>query len=130
LRLFRGVQADNQAALAIARGFLGEHDSIRPEHFKLRSFQLEYAGLAALERQEDKTALEVVIAGGLEHSRALVNQEAVHVVQRMTGLIWYHAQPYENEVWYGKDIRAWWQTAKAAWQPPAPGTPPRACASS
>jgi hypothetical protein len=117
--------ASNQAALAIARSFLGDRDAIRPEIFRIRSFLIGYAGLAALERQGDKAALDVVITGGLEHSWALVNQEAVHVVQRMTGLVWYHAQPYENEVWYGKDIREWWKNAKATWQPPAPGTPLR-----
>jgi len=48
----------------------------------------------------------------------LVRQEAVHAIQRMTGNIWYHAQPNENEDWYGKDIREWWKTAKDGWKPP------------
>lgn len=111
--------AANQAALAVSRSFLGERNAIQPEHFRQRSYLVSLAGLVALERQGDKDALNLIITAGL------MSGEAVHVVQRMTGEKWYHAAPYENEVWYFQDIRKWWQGAKADWQPPvaAPGRP-------
>jgi hypothetical protein len=111
--------AANQAALAIARSLLGERNAIRPEHFKPRTLLLGPIALAALERQGDKDALDLVITAGLGSG------DAVAIVQRMTGRTWYHAEPNERESWYHQDIRKWWQGAKADWQPPVFGVSPR-----
>jgi len=106
----------DQAALAIARCFLGEHGAIRAEHCQLDSWSLGYASIAALEKQGDREALDLLITGCTLHPAALVGRDAVHAIQRLTGKIWYHAMPNENEDWYGKDIREWWNSAKDTWQ--------------
>ena len=111
------ISKQDLAALAICRCFLAERDTIKPEMFELDSWSIGYFGIAALEKQGDKTALNVMITGATMHSWALVRQEAVHAVQRMTGKVWYRAQTNENEDWYGKDIRDWWQAAQETWTP-------------
>jgi hypothetical protein len=97
----------DQAALAIARSFLGERNAIRSEHFKSLSFLLGPIALAALERQGDSDALDLIITAGLDCGGA------VRIVQRMTGKPWNHTESNENE----RDIRKWWQSAKANWRP-------------
>jgi hypothetical protein len=116
--LSKTTNPSDLAALAIARCFLGERGSIRAEHFQVDSLPLGYALLAALERQGDKEALDLLITAGFESSWALVSCEAVLVVQRITGKIWYPSDSNYQERWYCKDIRAWWQSNKADWQPP------------
>ncbi len=111
------LSKQDQAALSISRCFLGERDTIQAGMFELNSWSIGYFGIAALEQQGDKAALEEIINGPLPASWALVNQEAVHAIQRMTGKVWHRAHPYENEVWYIKDIREWWATARDTWEP-------------
>jgi hypothetical protein len=66
----------------------------------------------------DKDALHMLITGGTQPFAALVRAQAIHAIQRMTGKMWYRAAPWENEDWYGKDIREWWETAKDTWVAP------------
>jgi len=106
----------DQAALAIARCFLGVRGTIRAEHCQLHSWSLGYASVAALEKQGDREAMNLIITGCTLHPSAMVSCEAVHAIQRLTGKTWYHAMPNENEDWYGKDIREWWNSAKDTWQ--------------
>lgn len=109
----------DRAALAIARAWLGDPHSIKPEHFKAESYTLGLSALACLEKQGGREALDLIIVSGFEHPWAYVKMEAVQVVQRMTGKIWFKGQENEREDHYLKDIREWWAGAKDSWVPPA-----------
>lgn len=112
------ISKPNQYALGISRCFLGERNSIPRETFEVDCWVLSYMAIAALEKQGDKDALHMLITSGTQPFAALVRGAAIHAIQRLTGRTWYHANPWENEDWYGKDIREWWETAKDSWVPP------------
>ncbi|HEX2750612.1 MAG TPA: hypothetical protein VHM91_21580 [Verrucomicrobiales bacterium] len=113
-----GQAKANQFALGICRCFLGERNTIPKETFEVDSWVLGYTAIAALEKQGDKDALHILVTGGTQPFAALVRAQAIHAIQRMTGKMWYRAAPWENEDWYGKDIREWWETAKDTWVAP------------
>src|SRR6185503_16454617 len=107
------VRAFDRAALEVCLALLGDPKYLKAEHFKLASFTVGHAALKAIERFGGREGMDILINAGLDHFFASVGEEAVLVVQRLTGERWFKERENERPSWHTKEIKAWWKENRA-----------------
>jgi hypothetical protein len=125
-------EVDRQS-LKVSRILIGEQMRLTKDLFKLNTY-LSYDALKALEGQRDKAALDLIIEGAANHDWALVREEAIFAVERMTGEEWYvpeHEMPedvramedFQRSQHYGRQVAEWWKDHRETFEFPGKATP-------
>jgi hypothetical protein len=99
----------DRAALEVALALLGDPSYIRKEQFHIFSFSIGYAALEAVERYHGAYGMDVLIEDGLDHEIAVVQDQAMFTVERITGQkFWYDPENTHTD-WAKERARAWWK---------------------
>jgi hypothetical protein len=109
-RLATPAEDRHKAAHEVCLALLGDPKFLRREHFTLKSYSIGLAEIEAIERFRGKEGLEILVEGALDHPWALVREEAVLAMQRITGQKWYQGERNERAVWHIEDVRKWWKS--------------------
>jgi hypothetical protein len=123
----------DRESLNVSRVLLGEQVQLTKELFELNTY-ISYDALKALEGQGDKAALALIIEGAVNHDWALVREEAIFTVERMTGEKWYvpeHEMPeevramedFQRSQHYGRQVAEWWKEHRETFEFPGNAAP-------
>ncbi|MEM1084575.1 MAG: hypothetical protein AAGI48_10720 [Verrucomicrobiota bacterium] len=121
-RLLEDAKAGSadEAALKLALYQLGDHTQWPEGIFEIWSGFLGESGLAVLAKDGSKESLDRIIREATGHPHASVREQAVLVVERLTGKRWLQGHKHERAEWHAEEIRDWWANAKKDWTDPVP----------
>ena len=111
--------SSDEAALKLALYQLGDHKLWPEGIFEIWSGFLGESGLKVLAKEGSKESLDRIIMDATGHPHAAVREQAVLVVERLTGERWFQGHEHERAEWHAKEIRDWWAKSKKDW-PDAP----------
>ena len=104
-----------EVALRLALYHLGDRTMWPEGMFEIWSGLLGESGLVVLAKEGGRESLDRIIREATRHPHAAVREQAVLVVERLTGKRWYMGQEQERAEWHAEEIREWWTGERETW---------------